>query len=182
MVAVSDGRILESVSETHIHPTPKTAKEFPIRKIKAKIASPAQGVGDLKSTVVDVVLKVVSEVLEIEVKDLELDTSHSEFGVDSILAIEMVRRINSDLGADLQVTDFFNYSTLRELTQHLLDENKFDLERLEPLTGAGSEVEVDEPPVEYLSKDSALLDVFAQVRAGALDIETATLRIQELEA
>ena len=182
MVAVSNGRILDPVSETHIHPTPKPGKELPIQKTKAKIASPAQGVGDLKSTVVNVVLKVVSEVLEIEVKDLELDTSHSEFGVDSILAIEMVRRINSDLGADLQVTDFFNYSTLRELTQHLLDENKFDLEKLDPLTGAGSEVEVDEPPVEYLSKDSALLDVFEQVRAGALDIQTATLRIQELEA
>jgi hypothetical protein len=94
----------------------------------------------------------------------------------------MVRRINSDLGADLQVTDFFNYSTLRELTQHLLDENKFDLEKLEPLTVATSEPKVEEPPVEYLSKESALLEVFAQVREGALDIETATLRIQELEA
>ena len=102
--------------------------------------------------------------------------------MDSILAIEMVRRINSDLGADLQVTDFFNYSTLRELTQHLLDENKFDLEKLEPLTGAASEPEVEEPPVENPRKESVLLDVFEQVRAGALDIETATLRIQELEA
>lgn len=182
MVAVSDGRILESINEVQIHPTTNPAKDLPIRKIKAKTASPTQVTSDLKSNVVNVVLKIVSEVLEIEVKDLELDTSHSEFGVDSILAIEMVRRINSDLGADLQVTDFFNYSTLRELTQHLLDENKFDLEKLEPLTGANSELEVEEPPVENHSKESALLDVFEQVRAGALDIETATLRIQELEA
>jgi len=182
MVAVSDGRILESTSEARILPTPEPPKELPIRKIKPKTVSPAHRAGDLNSIVVNVVLKVVSEVLEIEVKDLELDTSHSEFGVDSILAIEMVRRINSDLGADLQVTDFFNYSTLRELTQHLLDENKFDLDKLEPQIGAGSEMDVDEPSVEYFSKESALLDVFAQVRAGALDIETATLRIQELEA
>ncbi|WP_432103582.1 SDR family NAD(P)-dependent oxidoreductase [Streptomyces sp. bgisy091] len=67
----------------------------------------------------EVVVEAMADVLEVPAAELGLDVPHSDFGVDSVLAVEIVDRINRDLGSDLKPTDFFSYATPRRLTDHV---------------------------------------------------------------
>lgn len=71
-----------------------------------------------KSAIVD----AMSEVLEIGQSELDLDLPHLEFGVDSVLAVAIVDKINSALDVELKPTEFFNFSTIRKLADHLVNE------------------------------------------------------------
>jgi acyl transferase domain-containing protein len=62
-----------------------------------------------------VVLAATAAVLELPEEEFGLDTPHSDFGVDSVFAVEIVERINAELDTELRPTDFFNYPTLRKL-------------------------------------------------------------------
>ncbi|MGN9913462.1 SDR family NAD(P)-dependent oxidoreductase [Phytohabitans sp. LJ34] len=65
------------------------------------------------------VVDAMAAVLEISAEEFELDVPHTDLGVDSVLAVSIVDRVNEDLGTDLKPTDFFNYATLRKLADHL---------------------------------------------------------------
>jgi acyl carrier protein len=52
----------------------------------------------------------------------DTDASYTEFGVDSILAIEIINRLNEKLAIQLRTTDLFNYPTIRQLVDHIVDE------------------------------------------------------------
>ncbi|UCH94697.1 MAG: SDR family NAD(P)-dependent oxidoreductase [Candidatus Aminicenantes bacterium] len=64
----------------------------------------------------------LTAVLEIEKCDLDLKKSYSDFGVDSILAIGIVKEINQALGINLRSTDLFNYSSIEKLTRHIFEQ------------------------------------------------------------
>ncbi len=67
------------------------------------------------------VMQAMSEVLEVAVAELDLDTAHSDLGVDSVLAVEIVDRIALDLGVEFKPTDFFSFPTVRALARNLAE-------------------------------------------------------------
>lgn len=65
------------------------------------------------------VKETVSGVLQIDPKDLTFDASYTDIGVDSILAVEIINRINDRLNISLRTTDLFNYPNIRKLSEHI---------------------------------------------------------------
>src|SRR5262249_27631388 len=65
------------------------------------------------------IVDAMAGVLEIPADEFGLDIPHTDLGVDSVLTVSIVDRINEDLGVELKPTDFFNYATLRKLTDHI---------------------------------------------------------------
>ncbi|WP_228182536.1 SDR family NAD(P)-dependent oxidoreductase [Streptomyces anulatus] len=105
---------------------PRTA-EVPVEETPRTVtASPVDGAGTVPSgpdlaDVREVVITAMAAVLEVPVEEFQPDIPHSEFGVDSVLAVEIVEQINRQLGTDLRPTDFFNYPTLRKLAEHVAE-------------------------------------------------------------
>ncbi|MFJ6215669.1 SDR family NAD(P)-dependent oxidoreductase [Streptomyces sp. NPDC092296] len=89
----------------------------PVPTGPAPVASPQRSVVEVLGTV----RAVMAAVLEIPADALDLDVPHAEFGVDSVLAVEIVERINAELVVALRPTDFFNYTTIRSLAEHVTE-------------------------------------------------------------
>ena len=68
------------------------------------------------------VTESLASVLQQESQAFNPDVPFADFGVDSILAVEIINRVNERLGIRLRTTDLFNYSTIRDLTRHIADE------------------------------------------------------------
>lgn len=66
------------------------------------------------------VLGCVAEVLRVDPAELDANTPYSEFGVDSLLAVDIIAKINESLGVDFKATDLFNYPTVARLVTEIL--------------------------------------------------------------
>ncbi len=86
----------------------------------------------------------VSEALMMDERDIRADRSFSEYGVDSIVAVQLVGQINNDCGIELPTTVLFDYNNVDLLARHIVAENGAAISRL--LEDDGSKVEVSAAP------------------------------------
>jgi acyl transferase domain-containing protein/acyl carrier protein/SAM-dependent methyltransferase len=77
---------------------------------------------DRKPFIKEQIVDCLSGVLQIKQHEFGLDAPYMEFGVDSILAVEIIERLNEKLTIRLRTTDLFNYPTIRQLVAHIGDE------------------------------------------------------------
>jgi len=76
---------------------------------------------ELYKKVEESILKILAEILEIDKIQLDPEKTHTDYGVDSILAIEIIDRINEELKIRLNSTDLFNYPTIKKLSSYILE-------------------------------------------------------------
>lgn len=74
---------------------------------------------DLLARSTEVVTETMAEVLEISRDQFQPNISHADYGVDSVLASDIVEKLNSRLGTRLSPTDLFNFATIAKLSAHL---------------------------------------------------------------
>lgn len=76
--------------------------------------SPADG--ELPSRVRRDVIRHLVETLGVREADIQSDRPFSEYGVDSIIGVELINGINAALGVSLKTTDLFDYGTVNQLS------------------------------------------------------------------
>ncbi|MCR8993899.1 SDR family NAD(P)-dependent oxidoreductase [Brevibacillus laterosporus] len=83
-------------------------------------------VGDqmVKSKVRSLIRENIAEALQMEEKRIQNDRSFSEYGVDSIIAVNLVNLINQRCNLTLQTTILFDYNNVNELTEYMIREHK----------------------------------------------------------
>ncbi|AUX33066.1 uncharacterized protein SOCE836_052180 [Sorangium cellulosum] len=60
-----------------------------------------------------------AEVLHMDPSELAADQAFAEAGVDSIIAIELVNNVNSELEIELKAIDLFDYGSISRLAEHI---------------------------------------------------------------
>ncbi|MCR4443012.1 MAG: beta-ketoacyl synthase N-terminal-like domain-containing protein [Peptococcaceae bacterium] len=71
-----------------------------------------------------VIRECVAQELKMAASQVQDEISFSEFGVDSIIAVNLVNLLNHKLGFKLRTTVFFDYSSVNKLARHIIEENK----------------------------------------------------------
>ncbi|MGD6960812.1 SDR family NAD(P)-dependent oxidoreductase [Fictibacillus phosphorivorans] len=66
------------------------------------------------------IIETLSLVLQMEKDTFGKDVPYTDYGVDSILAVEIINLINEKLRITLRTTDLFNYSSIKELTRYII--------------------------------------------------------------
>jgi acyl transferase domain-containing protein/acyl carrier protein len=66
------------------------------------------------------VAAAVGEVLGLSVDELERRRGFFEMGMDSLVAVELARRLRESLGCEVTAMSIFNHPTVESLTEHLL--------------------------------------------------------------
>ncbi len=103
----------------------------PLRADSDKETKPKKTDFNLKGTTeieqFDYLLNVLRNVLKLllqypEEKSIDTFKSFSDLGVDSILAVRFVKKINQLINLDLSTNIVFNYPTLNDITKHVLSE------------------------------------------------------------
>jgi len=70
----------------------------------------------------DKIVESVAGVLRIERGELNPEEPFMDLGVDSILAVEIVNRVNERLSVKLKTNDLFNYPTIQRLSSYISEE------------------------------------------------------------
>lgn len=108
----------------------------------------------------------IAQVLGREDAELDPEKPFTEYGVDSIILVELVEALNKRLGVRMKATALFDHPTLRELAQFISDELLG-----KPVPAAPKEARkepTEEPPERDL--ESVILERLAQ---GTLSIDEA---------
>jgi acyl transferase domain-containing protein/2-polyprenyl-3-methyl-5-hydroxy-6-metoxy-1,4-benzoquinol methylase len=77
----------------------------------------------VKDHVQSILLESMAEVLKIDQRYIEDDISFSEYGVDSIVAVNLINVINQKSHLSLQTTVLFDNNNLEQLLHHILRED-----------------------------------------------------------
>ncbi|HET9528579.1 MAG TPA: SDR family NAD(P)-dependent oxidoreductase [Pyrinomonadaceae bacterium] len=153
IVAQSDGLIVRSNVRTTSAATAGQSEKKRSPKLSTTSVStadspaPASTVNrqDLRSYVEAKVIESFAAVLQLSEEVFDRDTPHSDYGVDSLLAVDIINKLNEVPGINLRSTDLFNYATVGQLTDHIIEECEAELRRV--VTPDTHEVETPTEPV-----------------------------------
>lgn len=68
--------------------------------------------------------QMISNILKIDSSDLEDDVDMSQYGFDSITFTKLANQINDEFQLELNPTIFFEYATISDLAEYLVEEGK----------------------------------------------------------
>jgi NAD(P)-dependent dehydrogenase (short-subunit alcohol dehydrogenase family)/acyl carrier protein/SAM-dependent methyltransferase len=168
-------------------PIEEPQKQVPQQQVPLKRGLPQTREKDVRVTVKNAIVENLAQVLEIDAGEFDADASYTDFGVDSILAVEIITRLNEQLSIQLRTTDLFNYPTIGQLTDHIVDESGFTLPDQDngrvnapglfsgcPDTREEPEDQVDPEAIVLESPgDEETLKLLERVERGELDIYEA---------
>ncbi|MEU1123079.1 beta-ketoacyl synthase N-terminal-like domain-containing protein [Streptomyces sp. NPDC005899] len=127
IVAESDGVVRQATAL----PRPSAPQVAPVRESPARaVAEHAAGSGPgdrLRAHVEAVALDVLAEALDIPRTRIGRGEPFSNYGLDSIFAVNVARTLGGTLGIDLDITVLFEHNTLAELGEFIVSEYAGDL-------------------------------------------------------
>ncbi|WNF25484.1 beta-ketoacyl synthase N-terminal-like domain-containing protein [Streptomyces sp. C11-1] len=127
IVAESDGVIRQATAV----PRPSAPHVAPVRESPARAVadhSAGSGPGDrLRAHIEAVALDVLAEALDIPRTRIGRGEPFSDYGLDSIFAVNVARTLGGTLGIDLDITVLFEHNTLAELGEFIVSEYAEDL-------------------------------------------------------
>jgi acyl transferase domain-containing protein/SAM-dependent methyltransferase len=116
--------------------------------------------GELPAGVRGEVIGYLVRTLGVREADIQADRPFSEYGVDSIIGVELINEINAGLGVSLKTTDLFDFGTVNELSDAIVRQ----------LGAPQPELSGRETPVAATSTDIAVIGLscrFAGARNAA---------------
>ncbi|MGA5042269.1 SDR family NAD(P)-dependent oxidoreductase [Streptomyces capoamus] len=86
-------------------------------------AVPDRSAPGLRARALADLTRMVSELLKVDLDEIESDVPLNDYGFDSIIFTTFAARVNKTLGLDLTPPVFFEYPTLDRLTDHLAEQH-----------------------------------------------------------
>ncbi|MDK8180302.1 SDR family NAD(P)-dependent oxidoreductase [Paenibacillus sp. UMB4589-SE434] len=130
IAAGSDGRIrLTQKAKSHILDCEAADNDAATKKKKEAVVNTelelCHQVTDsvVAAHVKHMIMQNISESLKVELHLIDHDESFSDYGVDSITGVQLVRFINRTLKVDLESTDLFDYNSVNQLAKHILSQH-----------------------------------------------------------
>ncbi len=127
IISQSDGEIIriddgiKKLDDTKEKETNTPEKTFKTR-IEDTVIS-----GEINITEIKNFIKTkLAFVLKMELSELDEDTPMLDYGVDSILGLELIKEINEGLSDTIPTTILFDYPTIKELANYLAEEYTSD--------------------------------------------------------
>ncbi|MCX7920842.1 MAG: SDR family NAD(P)-dependent oxidoreductase [Clostridia bacterium] len=168
VIAESNGEVL--IKEK----VPSAQTDSPSRQVNKKIEETIQRASDVKTkSIKERILDITARALQAEIQHLNEDSPFTDFGVDSILAVEIVNQINNGLGISLRATDLFNYSSIAALSGYVEEHWGSTLLKSEPL----AEEAIEYTPGEKKSYAESAYDYVA-ISAPAESTETYNSEVE----
>lgn len=88
-----------------------------IQESKSVVKKKSQTLEEIKNTVID----CISRILEIEADEISVTKPFLDYGVDSIIGIELIQDINKQLNRKLRTTTLFDYANINTFTNYIFE-------------------------------------------------------------
>jgi acyl transferase domain-containing protein len=115
-------------------------------KEEGKISNQAQGPSNASPSLINYLKEVLAEVLHTDSSQIDRDKPFVDLGLDSILSLEFVKKLNGEFELDIKVSRLYDYPTLNELAEHLERlgvTNKLEKESLENTNEKESQIDLN---------------------------------------
>ena len=134
LIAQSDGLIVKVAHcETVSQRPKKNDKQHPIFPIvphdEGRPSTPIED-DDVVRHVKGELTKIVSDALKVDIATIDVEEAFSDYGVDSILGVNLIQTINNRFELDLSTTDIFDYPTINCLTHYISKKNRHNLRQI----------------------------------------------------
>ena len=135
LVAESDGVVrLKDPGTRSVRPAgPERAVAKAEAPEKAEESVPAPGTRkpmDIKQYVEKTIEACVAEALDLGDRPIESDKPFSDFGVDSIIGIDVINKINDAFGIVLKTIAIYDYSNVKRLSEYIIEAHKEKIARV----------------------------------------------------
>jgi acyl transferase domain-containing protein/7-keto-8-aminopelargonate synthetase-like enzyme/acyl carrier protein/2-polyprenyl-3-methyl-5-hydroxy-6-metoxy-1,4-benzoquinol methylase len=94
----------------------------PVSVDSQQITPPPSVNKEVRQYIEDIILECVGKSLGMDTKKIDLESSFSEYGVDSIIGVELVNKVNQALGVQIRTTALFDYVNVKGLSDYIYDE------------------------------------------------------------
>lgn len=155
IIAESDGLIRQAAP---------VASEPPAAKAPGAIVTDKPSRADAIYTLV---IAELSRSLRIDKSKIMIDEPFSSYGVDSILAVSIIKTINEQLGIELDVTAMFEHTTVEQLSAHMSATFPAELQKLTTANENVVEPSVVEVPAAPLDEIAAADALTAEAPSAA---------------
>ncbi|WP_432897931.1 L-histidine N(alpha)-methyltransferase [Micromonospora matsumotoense] len=142
-------------------------------------ATPADATGPVTAVAEEFLRGVLAEVFDYPPEDIDADTAFEQYGIDSLLIMDLTRRLEDHFGS-LPKTLFFEYQDLRGLAGWFAEQHGTRLTELVPTTHPAPEppavpAAVTAPPPDHAGPGSPQPEPIAIVGVAARFAESDTL-------
>ncbi len=176
VIARSDGAVRRvwSAAETPAQPVAVAAAAPPPRAT-VRTASPPR---DPAAAVREGIVECLSHTLKMDAAEVAIDIAFSDYGIDSILGVAFIERVNQRFGTALNTAVVFEFSSIQRLTAHLLQAHAGKVEAAlatAQQAEATNEASASETPIAVVAPPSAV--VAAPVAASSIETPAADMPI-----
>lgn len=157
--------------ETPSYPEPEN--EIPVQDKTPSGQKDFWDEAEIKPAVEDRITVCLAEVLKLTLSEFDCSLPFTDFGIDSILAVEVIDKINEELGIELKSTDLFNYSTVSRLAEHIVEAFKDVLLTGKGKNGADTLTQGQRPDDgdSQTEEEESVLGMLSMLEKGELDID-----------
>ncbi|WP_339254521.1 SDR family NAD(P)-dependent oxidoreductase [Paenibacillus sp. FSL P2-0136] len=122
IVTESDGWIKEarSFTEQSFDIFEATDRAIAVNPIPTAPTTQEVEYRNLTNYVKETVIEKLCELLKVDASLVDPDEAFSDYGLDSITGVRLVQSLNRFLSIELRTTDIFNYSTVNQLADHIM--------------------------------------------------------------
>lgn len=113
-----------AVKSTVLQPAVREGKEILLSKPSTVKINSYNTNQTTEAYIKQTIVQKLSEALQIDSNKINFDEPFSEYGLDSIIAVKLVRVINQCLDIDLDIMIIFEYNTVNQLTAFILSQYK----------------------------------------------------------
>lgn len=93
----------------------------------------------------EIMLSISSQILSVDIHEMDLDADKSDYGFDSISTTDFVNRLNATYNIDLTPPVVFEYATLGAFATYLIGAYGEDIARYHGMSGGHVELEMQTP-------------------------------------
>ena len=115
----------------------------------------------IRDRIRETLIEKVSLALKVNAGDIDGGDAFSDYGVDSIIGVNLVQTINMALGIQLQTTVLFEFTTLNELSKHIFSEYKNPIARIlstQAQAGIQAHFSPLQPPLQPMAQNPEAMD------------------------
>jgi acyl transferase domain-containing protein/acyl carrier protein/SAM-dependent methyltransferase/NADP-dependent 3-hydroxy acid dehydrogenase YdfG len=112
----------------------------------------------------EIITNVLAQVLEIDKSQFDLELPFQNYGVDSLLAVVIIDRLNEIFDHCLRKTDIFNYSTISNLSQHIVKDLGYRPDE-------SPEPHPTTPRLINMNDDDKMMELLCRLEKGELEVE-----------
>jgi len=112
--------------------------DAPAAPLAAPSVTPASGV-PLFSRASSYLKEQLAAMLKLSIERIDTETNFMELGFDSIIAVQLRKRLLDDIGVRVDATTMFRYPSVRQLARHLVETHRDAIDR--SLTDASAAAE-----------------------------------------